>query len=161
MNFPKIQKWDKKSRTTLHSIKVGDIFLMAIDDSRYAAGRIISKVDIGHGAEFFDLILSNPEISATAIESAKRLCSPVFLDSYGLFDRKIEGDWRIVGHDQSLFLADENIYFTYGAGQYWKVDIFGNETEISKEESEKYPPYSPQGDAQIKDWLTPMLVRAK
>ena len=157
MALIKIHGWDKKPRTALRGIKAGDIFLLLIDGGSYAAGRVLSKVDIGHGVELFDLLLPRPEISASEIASAQRAGMPVFVDSYGLFDRKIEGDWRIVGHDGGFVPQAENAYFAYGAGQYWKVDIFGSEVEVSQREAEKLPPYSPQGDLKVKQWLVSRL----
>lgn len=161
MTLINIYGWDKKPRTALRGIKVGDIFLLSIDGRAYAAGRFLSKVDIGHGVEFFDLLLPKPEITASEVVSAQRVGTPVFVDSYGLFDRKIEGDWRIVGHDDGFVPHEESAYFSYGAGQYWKVDIFGAEVEVSRSEAEKYPPYSPQGDVKVKQWLVPILNRGR
>lgn len=161
MTLIKIHGWDKKPRTALRGIKVGDIFLLSIDGESYAAGRVLSKVDIGHGVEFFDLLLPRPEITASEIAAAQRAGTPVFVDSYGLFDRKIEGDWRIVGHDDGFAPREESTYFSYGAGQYWRVDIFGAEEEVSQKEAEKYPSYSPQGDAKVKQWLVPLLHRGR
>ena len=160
MTLIKIHGWNKKPRAALRGIKIGDIFLLSIDGSSYAAGRVLSKVDIGHGVEFFDLLLPHPEITVSEIASARRAGTPVFVDSYGLFDRKIEGDWRIVGHDDGFVPRAESAYFSYGAGQYWKVDIFGGEVEVSQQEAKKYPPYSPQGDVKVKQWLVPILNRA-
>lgn len=62
MTSIKIQGWEKKPRTTLRGIKVGDIFMLSLGDLTFAVGRILSKTSIGHGAEFFDLLLSRPEI---------------------------------------------------------------------------------------------------
>lgn len=151
--------WEAKPRTMLRYIKVGDIFMLSLDGSSYAVGRILSKVDIGHGVEFFDLLLPSPAVAWEKIESATRLCDPVFIDSYGLFDKKIEGDWRIVGHDSNFAPHEEESYFSCGGGQYWKVNIFGEEVEVTQKEAEKYPPYTPQGDKKVKQWLVPLLVR--
>jgi hypothetical protein len=153
----KLHGWDKKPRTTLRSIKIGDIFLLELDAASFAAGRIISKVDIGHGVEILDLLLKQADITHQMIASSRRLCPPFFVDSYGLFDRKIEGDWRIVGHDSEFAAHEENTYFSYGGGQYWKVDIFGNESEISKSEAEKYPSYTPLGDLRVREKVGHLL----
>ncbi|WP_373233276.1 Imm26 family immunity protein [Cohnella sp.] len=92
MTSIKIQGWEKKPRTTLRGIKVGDIFMLSLGDLTFAAGRILSKTSIGHGAEFFDLLLTRPEFSAADIESSRRACPPVIIDSYWVFDRKLDYD---------------------------------------------------------------------
>ncbi|PCE34067.1 Imm26 family immunity protein [Burkholderia ubonensis] len=160
MGSIKLHGWDKKPRTPIRSLKVGDIFLMALSESSYAVGRILSKLDIGHGVEFFDLNLSEHEVAAGQIENAEMLAGPVIVDSYWVFDRKPDCDWRIVGHESGFSPSEGvNAYFSYGGAQYWKIDLFGNQVEISKREAEELPPYTPQRDAQIKKWLTPLLKK--
>jgi len=160
MSSIKIHGWNKKPRTMLRYLKVGDIFLFALDESSYAAGRILSRVAIGHGVEFFDLLLPQPEVTAEQIESAKRMGRPVFIDAYSLFDRRAEGDWRIVGHHHGFVPGEERgVYFTYGICPYRKVDLFDNEIAIITEsEARELPHYSPKGDAQVKRWLVPLLT---
>jgi len=162
MSSIKIHGWDKKPRTMLRYLKVGDIFLFALDESSYAAGRILSRVAIGHGVEFFDLLLLQPEVTIVQIETAKRMGRPVFIDAYCHFDRKVVGDWRIVGHHHDFVPSEERgVYFTYGDPDYqcWKIDLFGNETEITAGEARELPPYTPQLDARVKRWLIPLLTR--
>jgi len=159
MTTIKIHGWDKKVRTMIRFIKVGDIFLADLGNSLFAAGRILSKLNIGHGVEFFNLVLHEPQISIEEIESAKRLCPPVIIDSYWLFDRKIDCDWRIIGHETGFSVRPESdVYFSYGGGRYWRVDIFGNEKEISEREADNFPPYTPQACEQVKQWLVPLLL---
>ncbi|MDR3100193.1 MAG: immunity 26/phosphotriesterase HocA family protein [Paraburkholderia sp.] len=158
MSTIKIHGWDKKPRTPLRSLKVGDIFLLSLGDSAYAAGRILSKVDIGHGVEIFDLKLSNPEITAEQIIESKIIKEPVIIDSYWVFDKKPDCDWRIVGHDSGFSLPEKlNAHFSYGGAKHWKVDLFGHQVEISQKEAENLPPYTPQRDAQVKKWLLPLI----
>lgn len=81
------------------------------------------------------------------------ICSsdPVILDSYSLFDRKAEGDWRIVAYDNEYQAPlDEPIRFSYGVADNKRlVDIFDNETFLVGME-EDFPRYSPMGDEKIK-----------
>lgn len=66
-----------------------------MSDQRYGVGRIMTQNSLGHVAETFDKILTSPDVKSL---SFSRLGDPVILDSYSLFDRKLEGDWRIVAH---------------------------------------------------------------
>ena len=69
-----------------------------------------------------------------------------------MFDRKIEGEWRIIGHQEDYKAHDfEDIYLTFGIGDDWKKeDLYGNVTKISEEERYKYILVFPEGDYWIK-----------
>ncbi|MCO6505152.1 MAG: immunity 26/phosphotriesterase HocA family protein [Snodgrassella sp.] len=151
----KLWGWDKKPRTMLRFIKAGDIFCFKLDEQRYCFGRIIIKFMVGHVAELFDNISNSPDISEAEIKQARRLIEPVILDSYSLFDRTSEGEWRIIWHQQNYVPTDmDNVYFTYGV-QKWckKVDIWGNKTPISEQEAESLPDVAPLGDYNIRKEL--------
>ena len=165
-----IHGWDKKPRTMSRFLKVGDIFMLSLDDGTYAAGRLLSKVStLGWGVEFFDLLLPKPEVTAAQIESAKRIGKPVIINDYILFDcKKIlhkpsgewlhYGDWRIVGHHHGFVPGEErDVFFTYGLGPFWKVDLFDNETQITEEEARTLPLWVSHEDIQVKSWLIPLL----
>lgn len=153
----KLWGWDKKTRTMLRFIKAGDIFCFKLDEQRYCFGRIIIKFMVGHIAELFDNISNSPDISEAEIKQARRLIEPVILDSYSLFDKKIEkgSDWRIIGHQQNYVPTDmDGVYFTYGEEPWCKkVDIWGNKIPISEQEAESLPRVSPFGDYNIKELL--------
>ena len=113
----------------------------------------MTKNRLGHVAEIFCGVSMVPD--ASRLSEFKRLGHPVILDSYGLFDRKIEGDWRIVAH-QSGYLPPEHddTFFTSGIGLSCKrVDIFDNEVPISPEQARSFRDYSPMGDQEIKEEL--------
>lgn len=153
MGKTKFLGWDKRTRTMLRYIKPGDIFLFELREGAFGVGRVVSKVSIGHIAEVFDTIVTTPDIQSLDIGSLHRAMPPVILDSYSLFDRKSEGDWRIVAHEEDYLPSGmENVFFTYGAaaGCCRKVDYLDRETEISKAEAEKLPDYSPEGELRIK-----------
>ncbi|MDR1850346.1 MAG: immunity 26 domain-containing protein, partial [Zoogloeaceae bacterium] len=165
-----IHGWDKKPRTMRRYLKVGDIFMLSLDDGTYAAGRLLSKVStLGWGVEFFDLLLPRPEVTAEQIESAKRIGKPVIINDYILFDcKKIRiqstgewvhyGDWRIVGHHHGFVPGEErDVFFTYGVGPFWKVDLFGNETQITEKEARTLPLWVSHKDIEVKSWLIPLL----
>lgn len=152
MNAKKKIGWDSRPRTMLRNIQPGDVFVFKIDEGKFGVGRILTKVDFGNVAEFFNAILDSPNLNVEDVIASGRRGRPVVLDSYGLFDKKIEGDWRIVDHVSSTELGDAaNFYFSYGAGSnYKKVDIFGNETSISSAEAANFPHYGPKGDLHVK-----------
>ena len=151
--------WDKKPRTVLRSIKIGDIFAMQTGAGTYAFGRIMTKVLLGHVGEVFDLIAAEPVLTAEALTHAHRIGKPVVLDSYTLFDKKLAGDWRIIAHQEGYEPSDyHDVFFTSGiANSCKKVDIFGVETPISQTEAAKLPDFSPMEDWDIKEILAPYL----
>ncbi|WP_312936678.1 Imm26 family immunity protein [Pseudomonas sp.] len=149
----KFQKWANKPKTLLRYVKPGDLFCFSSKGGVFYFGRIMTKNSLGHVAEVFCEQASTPD--ASLLSSFKRLGRPLILDSYGLFDRKSEGDWRIVGHQPGYAApTDELIYFTYGVGPFCKrVDQFDREVAISAEAAKTYETYSPMGDADVKEAL--------
>lgn len=149
--------WDKKPRTMLRFVKPGDIFCFHLENKKYYFGRIVSKIITGHVAEFFDFISSLPEVTSENINNAKRIIDPVVIDTYSLFDKKIEkdSDWRVIGHQDNYVPKNvENVYFTYGIGNSCKkVDIFNNETSISESEARKIPELTPLRNIHVKKIL--------
>lgn len=146
--------WDKKPRTMLRFVKPGDIFCFKLDDGKYGFGRIISKILTGHVAELFDFISSMPVVTEQDMIISERIIDPFVIDTYSLFDRKIEpgSDWRVIGHQNNFTPTNiENIYFSYGVGNSCKKeDIFGNTYSISEEEAWSLPRLSPKGDYDVK-----------
>lgn len=148
MNKLKIYGWERKPKTLLRNIKPGDVFCFFLKDV-YRFGRIMAKNSLGHVAEVFTHVSESPD--ASELSSMERVGNPIILDSYGLFDRKIEGDWRIIAHQENYVVPeDEQIFFTYGVGSGCKkIDIFDTEVAISESESRKLPDYSPLGEHDI------------
>lgn len=155
-NF-KFWEWDKKPRTMLRFIKQGDIFCFNLGVEAYRFGRIMAETTVGHVAEIFDITLSVASITEYEIENAKRACYPVVIDTYSLFDKKIEkhSDWRIIGHQDNYMPEKvDDVYFAFGADPFCKKkDIWGNVSDISKDEWDSLPKLSPKGDFYIKKFL--------
>lgn len=149
-----IYGWSNKKRTALNKICPGDFFCFEFAPKGYGFGRIMSRNDLGHVAEFFGPILDKPEIPR--VEKLKRLGIPIILDSYTLFDRKAEGEWRIVAHQHDYTApADEPVRFAYGSpGSCKLVDIFDAEKDIDFSEVRNFPSYSPSGDFDVKEALS-------
>lgn len=157
----KLWGWDKKPRTMLRYIKIGDIFCFKYDDHTYCFGRIIAKVQF-YIVEIFDYTSENPIISEdTILNAGHLLVTP--LDVYSLFDRKREGEWkrewRIIGHqDNYIPECTEDIWFSWGIGSGCrKSDIFGNTVYISEDEWRALPSLSPEGEYQVKRALSEKL----
>lgn len=117
----KLWGWDKKPRTMDRYIKRGEIFCFRYDDTRYCFGRIIERLPKrGDVVEIFDHISNDPFIDEDTIEKAQRIIPPIFIDPYGLFDRKSEGEWRIIGHQEDYKAFDyDNLYLTFGLPEYY------------------------------------------
>lgn len=150
----KIWGWDKKPRTMLRYLDAGMIFCFKFDDNNYRFGRLMTKCCVGHIAEFFDHTSSTPEINAEILAKCKRV-SVQIIDSYSLFDRKSEGEWRIIGACGNYIPTDvEDIKFYFGIGSDPRItDFLDRQIKVTPSEAEKYPPLSPLGDFQIKEKL--------
>ena len=110
--------------------------------------------------EIFDYASDQPVISEDDVCNANRpLAIP--LDAYSLFDRKAEGEWRIIGHQENYTPEHaEDIWFSWGIGSGCrKSDIFDNTVSISEEEWKALPFLSPNGDYFIKLQIANMLKR--
>ncbi|MBO5303747.1 MAG: immunity 26/phosphotriesterase HocA family protein [Lachnospiraceae bacterium] len=150
----KIWGWDKKPRTMLRYIKLGDIFCFQYDDFTYCFGQIIAKVTF-YIAKIYAYTSDKPIISEDIIHNGSRLTELVVLDAYSLFDRKTEGEWRIIGHQENYTTSDaEGIYFAWGIGSGCrKSDIFNNTIDISEEEWKVLPKLAPHGDYNVKSHI--------
>ncbi|WP_330986338.1 MULTISPECIES: immunity 26/phosphotriesterase HocA family protein [Enterobacterales] len=149
--------WDKKPRTMLRFVKSGDIFCFRLDEGKYCFGRVISKIMTGHVAELFNFTSPVPEVTGKNIIELERVIDPIVIDTYSLFDKKVEsgGDWRIIGHQSNYEPTNvEHVYFSYGLGSSCKKeDVFGNAYSISEKEAWSLPRLSPQGDYDVKQLL--------
>ena len=101
--------------------------------------------------EIFDYASDQPVISEEDIRGASRLIA-IPLDTYSLFDRRTEGEWRIIGHQENYTPEDaENIWFSWGIGSDCKKsNVFDHTVSISEEEWKMLPPLSPSGDYKVK-----------
>lgn len=150
--------WDKKPRTLLRYIDAGQIFCFKLEDNKFCFGRIMTYNNVGHIAEFFDYCSNTPEITKEIIESSERVAVEI-ISSYTLFDRKTEGEWRIIGNCGNYIPTDvENIIFYYGLGSGTRLtDYFGHEKFVPLSEAKKYPPLSACGDYQIRMKIKKLL----
>lgn len=146
--------WDKKPRTMFRYLDPGQIFCFKFDENKYCFGRLMTHCSVGYIAEFFDLTSSLPEITAEQIRSAIRT-EVTILDSYSLFDRKTEGEWRIIGKCNNYIPTEvDKIIFYFGVGEILTLnDFFDRTALVSKNEALKFPPQSPFGDHMVKKLL--------
>lgn len=157
----KLWGWDKKPRTMLRYIKIGDTFCFKYDDHTYCFGQIISKVQF-YIAGIWGYVSEQPAISKDIVLNAEYLLITP-LDVYSLFDRKREGElkreWRIIGHQDDYALkCVEDIWFAWGIGfDCRKSDIFGNTVSISEDEWRTLQKLSPKGEYEVKQMLSDKL----
>lgn len=144
-------EWENRVKTTLRGLKIGDIFCFELNGNGYGVGRIMTRNSLGHVAEIFDEVLQAPIVKEVPL---KRVGHPIILDSYSLFDRKTEGDWRVVAHDPDYKpSAAESVRFVYGvADNTREVDIFDNEAPLA-DKNKRLPSYSPMGDEDVKEYI--------
>ena len=158
----KLWSWEKKPRTMLRYLKIGDIFCFRYDDHTYRFGRIMARA-IVHIAEVFDYASDQPVISEEQVLSAGRLLVTP-LDTYSLFDRKSEGEWRIIGRQEDYTLPEDAAEFWFSWGDYSagrKSNPLDQTVSISKEEWTALPPLSPGGDYDVKSKLADKLKKSE
>ena len=82
------------------------------------------------------------------------------LDTYSLFDRRSEGEWRIVGHQEDYVPEDaEDIWFSWGdRSGCRKSNVLDQTVFISEEEWSALPPLSPGGDHDVKQEIADKLA---
>ena len=139
-----------KKRQVRQKLKVGSIFSVDLHNGKFAFGRCITKLSIGHLVEIFDYLSSHIELDSS--KTQKRLFDPIIIDSYSLFStKKKEGNWHIIEQQDTYIPTQvDHLKYTYGTGnERYLTDIWGNKTIISKEASLKYPVYSPKGDLDV------------
>ena len=147
----------------LRFIRVGDVFCFTRNDEKFYFGQIISKALVGHCVQIFDLCKSAPVIGRSELLQARVTIPPIILDSYAIFDRKIDahGDWRVIGQlDAGDISRFESYFFCYGIERNWKkINAMGsNEQPISDEEAMTLEPLIALTD--FKFWLAFDAFRA-
>lgn len=160
----KTQKRMKKKE----KIKPGDIFAFKINDGRYCFGRCISLTNTGTFVEIFDYFSKYPIFDYSKLE--KWLIDPLVIDSYGLFERKVEGEWFIIGETPDYEMSEhlKNSIFYYGTGNgmtktYYTKNIYGKqlgEVSINKIEG-MYSARVFNGNYQVLELVDEALTRKK
>lgn len=155
--------WEKKPRTMLRYIKIGDIVCFEVDSTgtKFGYGQLIAKLNTG-GFVFkaMDIVHTQPnQITIDEIINAKTFGTPCVLDVYTTLDRKkyiINGEWRIIGRENDFQNKKEdleNICFVYGIkGFQKKINLLNQETKISDQEAEKYLDAGLNTGDQVKIW---------
>jgi hypothetical protein len=98
-------------------IKPGDALMPALENSKYGLRRILSQVSLGRVAEILDAELAEPSLNAVSVDALRRRGRPTVVDSYGLFDKKLEGDWCIISHQDGFVPSNvDGVFFTHRPG---------------------------------------------
>lgn len=132
-------------------LKAGDVLSIDLSNNEYAFARVLSKMSIGHSIEVFEYI-GNAVQDFTNIDFDKRLMPLQVIDSHSLFWLRKEGNWEIQQRDENFSLdMNETTKFEYGDhSNLTLVSIFGNTETKLAHDTNRYPPYIPQGDRGIK-----------
>lgn len=154
--------WDKKPRTMLRYVKVGDIVCFEIDRSgnKFGYGQLIARLTGGFVFKGLNITHDHADsITVEELQKAESLGSMYLLDVYGTLDNKKylhDGDWRIIGHEKDFRLSEKDIntvFFEYGAnGVKKKVSLLNEHTPITDKEAENCIPATPVSGDQAKVW---------
>jgi len=127
----------------------GDFFCFELEAGGFGCGRILAKVSLGHSVEIFSGVENSPDYTPAWLK--KGVAFYDIVDSYSLFDKKKEGDWRVVasGNLDSDFDFDA-AFFGYGTrGDRQKVNLAGTRSPCDEEVYLTLPPYRPAGNKSI------------
>ncbi|NHZ97780.1 Imm26 family immunity protein [Massilia sp. CCM 8734] len=136
----------------------GDVFAFQLDDGRWGFGRIVSDCTIGAVAEFFDYTAGQPVFDYGKINTW--LIPPISISSHSLFEARIEGDWRIIGHTPD-FAPDEryrDLRFVYGDPHWIAVGVFGISESVSAKVAGRHSLYASRGDRNVKNEIKRYLA---
>ncbi len=164
-NFEELEVKSVEIKTSKRPKRVkptpGDIFAFRINEELFGFGRLVASVSIGMVAEIFDYFSKQPILDLS--KTNKWLIKPLILDTCSLFERKIEGDWRIIGHldDNNIDDKFKDIKFIYGMPpkQLMAVSIDDSEQPISQQEAASFRRYSPCGDYDVKQLLKEIIEK--
>lgn len=140
-------EWDSKPRTMLRFLKPGDRFAFETSPGRFGQGTLLAKVSLGHSAEIYPALVSDPADTSAWDDGAE----PAFfeiLDTYSLFDRRREGDWQRIATDAAVPSrpAHRSTRFGYGSpGDGQSTDLFGHRAPVDEHEFARLPRYRPAG----------------
>jgi hypothetical protein len=129
----------------------GDRFAFEISPGRYGQGTLIAKVSVGHSVEVYPDSVSDPDDMSAWDEGTYPTFFDV-IDSYSLFDRRLEGNWQRIA--TAVPPPHREVYrstgFVYGTpGDRYHVDLLGQESAIGEEEFALFPAYRPAGNKAI------------
>lgn len=155
----KTHEFKKRNR---EKIEPGDIFSFQMDEGGFGFGRIVSRINDGHVAEIFNVFSKEPVIDL--LIPHQRFSPLVVLDSYGLFQRKSEGNWGFVGKTEN-YIPDADASktkFAWGvSGNQKSTDIFDRVESISDAEASLLPRCSPKGDFDVKEFIKASISKSK
>ncbi|WP_167239459.1 Imm26 family immunity protein [Massilia genomosp. 1] len=136
----------------------GDIFAFQLDDGRWGFGRIVSDCTIGAVAEFFDYTPGQPVFDYGKIDTW--LIPPISISSHLLFEARIEGDWRIIGHTPGFAPGERyrDLRFVYGDPHWIAVGVFGISESVSAEVAGRHSLYASRGDRNVKNEIKRYLA---
>jgi hypothetical protein len=135
-------------------LKPGDILSFELSSGLYGFARVLAKPKLGDAIEVFDYFSANQEDYKKAILSPPLFEQPIILDGYTIFWKKLVNNWSLVARDDNFDYNEENkakVKFKYGVpGLFKLIDLNDvSYTDMSQEEAEKYPDYSPYNNQAV------------
>lgn len=149
----------ESKRSKRQKPKPGDIFCFRLDETQFGFGRIVSQIFIGLVVEIFDYFSKQPVFDYSRL--GQRLIDPIIIDGFSLFERMLEGDWRIIGSISDYTPGEElqKFRFVFGDPVLRAVDIFNNRNPISPKDAEGLPRCSLFGDFHVKELVKEALAK--
>lgn len=92
------------------------------------------------------------------------LTDPIILNEVILFENRMQGDWRIVGHDAAFTPSPvfKNVVFVYGEPGHFKgVDIRDSERQVTDAVAAGKRRYSALNDTQVQALVAGLLKDRK
>jgi hypothetical protein len=135
-------------------LQPGDILSFEITPELFGFAKVLAKPKLGDAIEVYDYFSTNQDDYKKAIISSPLFKQPIILDGYSIFWKRVVDNWNIIGRDEN-FKFDEadraNVKFKYGVpGLFKLIDLNDvSYTNVSQEEAEKYPDYSPYNNQAI------------
>lgn len=151
-----------KKKVKVDAIRRGDIFSFQLKPGVYGFGVIVSKIMDGHVSEIFDHFSNESSIDVSKLH--KTFYPPLILDSYSIFQKSSEGDWGIVGHQDSYTPSEKvsSTRFAWGVrGDQSVTTIENQHIPVSDDEAAKWPRCQPWGDYDVKEYLAEKVDKSK
>lgn len=129
-------------------LKPGEILSFELEPGLFGFAKVLAKPKLGDAIEVYDYFSSNQDDYKMAINSLPLFEQPIILDGYSIFWKRTVDNWSVVGIDENFKFDEEdraNVKFKYGVPRLFKLIDLNNVSypDVSQEEAEKYPYYSP------------------
>ncbi|MHC6204036.1 Imm26 family immunity protein [Breznakiellaceae bacterium SP9] len=139
-------------------IKAGDILSFELNTEeftftkKYGFAKVLTKNKLGDVIEVYNYFSDDKNDYLSALNSKPLFDQPIILDGYSIFWKRSRGKWELLKRDDSFEYTEKaKVKYKYGPKGFFKlIDLNGTSYEnLSQEEIEKYPDYSPYSNYAI------------